>query len=43
MLDVDRVLRQERLMRAMTGLTLPAFARLLVSFSHFFGCDRSHL
>ena len=33
MLDVDRVLRQERLMRAMTGLTLPSFARLLVSFS----------
>ncbi|MCY7278486.1 MAG: transposase [Phormidesmis sp. CAN_BIN44] len=33
MLDVDRVLRQDRLMRAMTGLNLKAFARLLVSFS----------
>lgn len=33
MLDVDRVLRQDRWMRAMTGLNLQAFARLLVSFS----------
>ena len=33
MLDVDRVLRQDRLVRAMTGLNLQAFARLLVSFS----------
>lgn len=33
MLDLHRVLRQDRLMRAMTGLNLQAFARLLVSFS----------
>jgi hypothetical protein len=33
MLDVERVLRQDRWMRAMTGLNLQAFARLLVSFS----------
>lgn len=33
MLDMERVLRQDRWMRAMTGLNLQAFAKLLVSFS----------
>jgi len=36
MLNIDRVLKQDRLLRALTGLNRKAFEALLVAFSHLY-------